>query len=62
MKSVLDGILISSYLPQIVKLIKESDERPITAAIGDGANDISMIQEAHVGFGILGREGHQAGR
>lgn len=47
---------------KIVKLIKESDERPITAAIGDGANDISMIQEAHVGFGILGREGHQAGR
>ncbi|KAH9632793.1 hypothetical protein HF086_012618 [Spodoptera exigua] len=47
---------------KIVKLIKESSERPITAAIGDGANDISMIQEAHVGFGILGREGHQAGR
>ncbi|XP_047019641.1 phospholipid-transporting ATPase IF isoform X2 [Helicoverpa zea] len=47
---------------KIVKLIKNSPSRPITAAIGDGANDISMIQEAHVGFGILGREGHQAGR
>uniref|UniRef100_A0A2A4JGX5 Phospholipid-transporting ATPase n=1 Tax=Heliothis virescens TaxID=7102 RepID=A0A2A4JGX5_HELVI len=47
---------------KIVKLIKNSPTRPITAAIGDGANDISMIQEAHVGFGILGREGHQAGR
>ncbi|XP_045447755.1 phospholipid-transporting ATPase IF-like [Melitaea cinxia] len=46
----------------IVKLIKESPEKPITAAIGDGANDISMIQEAHVGFGIYGKEGHQAAR
>ncbi|CAH2236701.1 jg20919 [Pararge aegeria aegeria] len=47
---------------KIVKLIKNSPERPITAAIGDGANDISMIQEAHVGFGIFGKEGHQAAR
>ncbi|XP_073949125.1 phospholipid-transporting ATPase IF-like [Choristoneura fumiferana] len=47
---------------KIVKLIKNSKERPITAAIGDGANDISMIQEAHVGFGIFGKEGHQAAR
>ncbi|XP_037298085.1 probable phospholipid-transporting ATPase IF isoform X2 [Manduca sexta] len=47
---------------KIVKLIKSSPSRPITAAIGDGANDISMIQEAHVGFGIFGKEGHQAAR
>jgi P-type E1-E2 ATPase len=47
---------------QIVKLIKLSPERPITAAIGDGANDISMIHEAHVGFGIFGKEGYQAAR
>jgi P-type E1-E2 ATPase len=26
-------------------------------AIGDGANDVSMIQEAHVGIGIRGLEG-----
>ncbi|XP_063363276.1 phospholipid-transporting ATPase IF [Cydia amplana] len=47
---------------KIVKLIKHSPSRPITAAIGDGANDISMIHEAHVGFGIFGREGYQAAR
>lgn len=29
-------------------------------AIGDGANDVSMIQEAHVGIGILGKEGSHA--
>ena len=36
---------------QIVNLIKTSPENPTTAAIGDGANDVSMIQEAHVGLG-----------
>ncbi|XP_049532124.1 phospholipid-transporting ATPase IF isoform X1 [Anopheles darlingi] len=45
---------------QVVQLIKTAKERPITAAIGDGANDVSMIQEAHVGLGIVGREGRQA--
>lgn len=36
---------------QVVRLIKTSPEKPITLAIGDGANDVSMIQEAHVGIG-----------
>lgn len=39
------------FLFQIVKLIKASEERPITLAVGDGANDVSMILEAHVGIG-----------
>lgn len=38
---------------QVVKLIKNGKETPVTAAIGDGANDVSMIQEAHVGLGML---------
>lgn len=32
----------------------------ITLAIGDGANDVSMIQNAHIGIGVLGKEGSQA--
>lgn len=32
----------------------------ITLSIGDGANDVSMIQAAHVGVGISGQEGMQA--
>uniref|UniRef100_A0A665UX86 Phospholipid-transporting ATPase n=1 Tax=Echeneis naucrates TaxID=173247 RepID=A0A665UX86_ECHNA len=47
---------------QIVKLIKASKEHPITLAVGDGANDVSMILEAHVGIGIMGKEGRQAAR
>uniref|UniRef100_A0A663MNM7 Phospholipid-transporting ATPase n=1 Tax=Athene cunicularia TaxID=194338 RepID=A0A663MNM7_ATHCN len=35
---------------------------PITLSIGDGANDVSMILEAHVGIGIKGKEGRQASR
>lgn len=47
---------------QVVQLVKGFSEKPITAAIGDGANDVSMIQEAHVGLGIMGKEGRQAVR
>ncbi|OWZ04048.1 P-type ATPase (P-ATPase) [Phytophthora megakarya] len=39
---------------------KGKGEQPITLAIGDGANDVSMIQTAHVGVGICGKEGVQA--
>ena len=41
-------------------MIKTSRHKPVTAAIGDGANDVSMIQQAHVGFGLMGKEGRQA--
>ncbi|KAJ3416721.1 hypothetical protein HDV05_000551 [Chytridiales sp. JEL 0842] len=34
----------------------------VTLAIGDGANDIPMIESAHVGIGITGREGLAAAR
>eukprot|EP00250_Pteridium_aquilinum_P014699 c22146_g2_i1 orf=517-4191(-) len=43
----------------ITKLVKESTGT-ITLGIGDGANDVGMIQEAHVGVGISGVEGMQA--
>ena len=43
----------------IVKTIKKyTKER--TAAVGDGGNDVAMIQEADVGIGIVGKEGLQA--
>ncbi|XP_065159233.1 probable phospholipid-transporting ATPase IA isoform X4 [Atheta coriaria] len=34
--------------------------KSVTLAIGDGANDVAMIQKAHVGVGISGVEGLQA--
>ncbi len=44
----------------VVRLIKEDDEEAITLAIGDGANDVSMIMEAHIGVGLYGNEGMRA--
>lgn len=41
----------------IVMLIRDRFKKAVTLAIGDGANDVNMILSAHVGVGILGREG-----
>ncbi|XP_061107589.1 probable phospholipid-transporting ATPase IA isoform X2 [Conger conger] len=43
----------------VVEMVKKQ-VRVITLAIGDGANDVGMIQTAHVGVGISGNEGLQA--
>ncbi|KAF5471430.1 hypothetical protein F2P56_008222 [Juglans regia] len=43
----------------IVDMIKSCTD-DMTLAIGDGANDVSMIQMADVGVGICGQEGRQA--
>jgi phospholipid-translocating ATPase len=51
-----------SQKAMLVKNIRKRVRKSITLAIGDGANDIAMIQEAHVGIGITGKEGLQAAR
>eukprot|EP01097_Dermamoeba_algensis_P009645 TRINITY_DN6883_c0_g1_i1.p1 TRINITY_DN6883_c0_g1~~TRINITY_DN6883_c0_g1_i1.p1 ORF type:complete len:1134 (-),score=257.84 TRINITY_DN6883_c0_g1_i1:56-3256(-) len=45
---------------QVVVLVRKHERDAITLAIGDGANDVSMIQGAHIGIGISGNEGMQA--
>ncbi|KAK0224812.1 phospholipid-translocating P-type ATPase [Armillaria nabsnona] len=42
-----------------VKLVKEG-RNAMTLSIGDGANDVAMIQEANIGCGLFGLEGSQA--
>ncbi|KAG7206905.1 hypothetical protein KM043_000800 [Ampulex compressa] len=44
---------------EVVDLIT-SNKKAVTLAIGDGANDVAMIQKAHIGVGISGVEGLQA--
>ena len=46
----------------MVTKVRELDKSKVTLAIGDGANDIAMIQSADVGVGITGKEGLQAAR
>lgn len=50
----------------MVRLVRsgltEVGSTPVTAAIGDGGNDVAMFQQAHVGIGIYGKEGKEAVR
>ncbi|XP_075259797.1 phospholipid-transporting ATPase IF-like isoform X5 [Convolutriloba macropyga] len=61
-----DAVLCCRLSPlqksEVVMMIRHSPTKPVTLAIGDGANDVSMIQEAHVGIGVMGKEGTQAVR
>uniref|UniRef100_A0A183TJ78 PhoLip_ATPase_C domain-containing protein n=1 Tax=Schistocephalus solidus TaxID=70667 RepID=A0A183TJ78_SCHSO len=52
----------------VVKLVAEGTKdviglkAPVTAAVGDGGNDVAMLLQANVGIGIFGNEGRQAVR
>lgn len=48
-----------SQKAHVVRLVRENSPAR-TLAIGDGANDVAMIQKAHIGVGISGQEGLQA--
>ncbi|GEQ70638.1 hypothetical protein JCM33374_g4316 [Metschnikowia sp. JCM 33374] len=48
-----------SQKAEVVQVVK-NNLRVMTLAIGDGANDVAMIQAANVGVGIAGEEGRQA--
>ena len=45
---------------QVVTFMKNFTNGKVTLAIGDGANDVNMIQSADLGFGLMGKEGNQA--
>jgi len=40
-----------------VSFVKEYDNDGASIAVGDGGNDINMIQTATIGIGIIGKEG-----
>lgn len=58
-KSVICCRVSPAQKAQVVKVVKEN-LKVMTLAIGDGANDVAMIQAANVGVGIAGEEGRQA--
>jgi phospholipid-transporting ATPase len=60
-RSVIACRLTPVQKQQLVALVKvDSKPKATTLSIGDGANDVSMIREADVGVGIIGKEGRQA--
>jgi phospholipid-translocating ATPase len=58
-RSVLCCRVSPSQKAAVVQLVKNGLD-VMALAIGDGANDVAMIQEADVGVGIAGEEGRQA--
>ena len=58
-KSVLCCRVSPSQKAAVVSMVKTGLE-VMTLSVGDGANDVAMIQEADVGVGIAGEEGRQA--
>ena len=49
-----------SQKSEMVRYVRKNAPKERTLAIGDGANDVPMIISAHVGVGILSKEGNQA--
>ncbi|CAH2351573.1 phospholipid-transporting ATPase Dnf2p [[Candida] railenensis] len=58
-KSVICCRVSPAQKASVVKIVRDS-LNVMTLAIGDGANDVAMIQAANVGVGIAGEEGRQA--
>jgi phospholipid-translocating P-type ATPase (flippase) len=58
--SVICARVSPSQKADIVRTMRQLHPKIVTLAIGDGANDVPMIQAAHVGIGISGNEGLQA--
>jgi phospholipid-transporting ATPase len=59
-ESVLCARISPKQKELIVGMVRSLCPDKVTLAIGDGANDVPMIQGAHIGVGIAGEEGHQA--
>ena len=58
-KLILINLCFMFQKAEVVELVKEHT-KAICLGIGDGANDVAMIQKADVGVGISGNEGMQA--
>jgi len=50
---------VSPKQKSLVVALAKNNRKCITLSIGDGANDVPMIMEAHIGIGISGKEGTQ---
>ena len=51
---VVIAVIAIIAINNIMILSEDADPSHLTAAIGDGGNDVSMLQEAHVGLAIIG--------
>ena len=59
-ESVISCRMSPKQKADLVNFMKQYNRDKIVLAVGDGANDVSMITQSHVGVGISGMEGGQA--
>lgn len=57
-KSAICCRLTPKQKAQITGILKKEGKK-VVLCVGDGTNDVSMIQESSIGVGIVGREGSQ---
>ena len=62
MNSVICCRVTPNQKAQLTSIAKNANNGQRVLSIGDGGNDVSMIQEATIGVGIVGKEGKQASR
>lgn len=43
---------------RVVEKVMQANPQAFTLAIGDGGNDVNMIQTASIGVGVMGKEGN----
>ena len=60
-----DSVIIYRSSPKqksvaVELVMSELKNKKVTLAIGDGFNDVNMIQTAHIGIGVQGKESNQA--
>jgi magnesium-transporting ATPase (P-type) len=57
-----EGVVLFRSSPaqksKVVNFVKKHEPEKKTLSIGDGINDVAMIQKAHIGIGIMGKEGN----
>jgi phospholipid-translocating P-type ATPase (flippase) len=58
--SVVCARVSPSQKATVVQFVRTANPKVVTLGIGDGANDVPMIQSSHIGIGISGQEGLQA--
>ena len=62
-KTVIACSMTPGQKAQLVRTVKTMVRpAPVTLAVGDGANDVAMIREAHVGIGVRAMHGDHAER
>ncbi|EAY23574.1 phospholipid-translocating P-type ATPase, flippase family protein [Trichomonas vaginalis G3] len=54
------AVVVCRCSPSQKELVVKSVKGVVSCAVGDGGNDVSMIQAASVGVGIVGKDGKQA--